>query len=200
MRILVFVDSHNSVIAEKKLLEKAKKNKPDLILCCGDFTIFMQQAVEFLEKLNKLKIKSYIIHGNHEEAELVEELCKSFKNVEFLHNKHAMHEDVLVMGYGGGGFAKHDPEFEKTALIFEKQIKKCQHYKKIMIVHQPPHKSGIDLVYGEYAGNKTVRKFIDKHKIDMVFAGHLHENAGKEFKIKYTHFVNPGPSGKIIKV
>jgi uncharacterized protein len=200
MKILVFTDTHNSTVALKKVVEKAKKEKPDLMLCCGDFTIFMQLAVEVLDSINSLKIKTYIIHGNHEDAEIVDELCKKYKNIEFLHNKVVRHEDVLIMGYGGGGFAKLDSNFKEAEKKFENEIGKCRICKKIMIVHQPPHKTGIDLVYGEYAGNITTRKFIDKHKIDLVFAGHLHENAGKEFKVKYTKFINPGPYGKIIIV
>lgn len=200
MKLLVFTDTHSSKTAEKKIIEKVKKYKPDLLLCCGDFSIFMHAAEEFLRKINSLKIKTFLIHGNHEDGKDIEELCKRHNHIEFFHNKIIKHDNVLFMGYGGGGFSLHDHDFKVVAKEFEKTIKKCKDCKKIILLHQPPHKSGIDLIYGENAGNKTTKKFIEKHKIHLVFAGHLHENSGMEYKIKSTKYINPGPLGKIIDI
>jgi uncharacterized protein len=200
MKILVFTDSHNSTLAKRKIIEKAKKYKPELLLCAGDFTIFMQHAKEELRWIDNLKIKGYIIHGNHEDERSIKALCMSLKNVEFIHNKAARYKNILIFGYGGGGFSTKDVEFNAAAKEFEKSMDECKECKKILLLHQPPHKSRIDLVYGEFAGNKTTKQFADKHKIELVLAGHLHENSGKDFIIKKTRFVNPGPWGKIIEI
>jgi len=200
MKFLVFTDTHGSKLAEKKILEKIKKHKPEMLLCCGDFTIFMHEADDILKRLNKMKLKTYLIHGNHEDEDEIEDMCDRYKNIEFFHNKIVKLGNVLMMGYGGGGFSLHDPEFKAVAKQFEKKIKQHKECKKIILLHQPPHKSGIDLIYGEHAGNKTTKKFIEKHKIHLVFAGHLHENSGEEFEIRSTKYVNPGPYGKIIDI
>ena len=200
MKLLVFTDTHGSAVAEKRIIEKAKKHNPDLMLCCGDFTIFMHEADDFLNKIDKAGIDTYLIHGNHEDEDVIENLCKNLKHVQFIHKKIIQHKNVLIMGYGGDGFSLHDPKFLVTAKSFEELIKKYKDHTKIIILHQPPHKSGIDLIYGEHAGNKTTKDFIKKHKIHFVFAGHLHENSGKEFKKKSTNYVNPGPYGKIINI
>ena len=204
MRILVFTDTHNSTTAWKKVVEKAKKHKPEILLCGGDFTIFMQHAKNILKDINKLKIKTYIIHGNHEDEEAIEDMCEEYNYIEFIHNKAVKHKDLLIMGYGGGGFAITDYEFKIMSKQFERAIKEHtknkKDVKKILLLHQPPHNSGIDMVYGEFAGNKTTKKFVEKYKIEFVFAGHLHENSGKEFNIKGTRYINPGPYGKIVEI
>jgi len=66
MRLLAFTDMHLSSYAFKKIKSKVKRQNPDLIVCAGDVSIFEQGLNIILSKLNKLKIKTLIIHGNHE--------------------------------------------------------------------------------------------------------------------------------------
>jgi putative phosphoesterase len=200
MKILVFTDTHNSPTAEKRIVDKIIKHKPDLLLCCGDFTIFMNHIDFFFKKFNKFKIKTFILHGNHEDEEIVNKLSKKYKYIDMIHNKIIKYNDLLIMGYGGGGFSITDPDFKKAEIKFEKLINQNQNIKKIMMLHQPPYNSGIDHIYGAYVGNKTTKKFIKKNKIDYVFAGHLHETSGKEHKTRSTIYINPGPWGKIITI
>ncbi|MFT4304227.1 MAG: metallophosphoesterase family protein [Candidatus Woesearchaeota archaeon] len=200
MKLLLFTDTHCNSTAERKIIEKVKREKPEIMLCAGDFSIFMRNAEEFLVKMNKLNIPIYVIHGNHEDEEVIEKICKKLKNVEFIHNRIIKYKNVLIMGYGGGGFAEHDEDFNVTAKEFEKIINTFKDSTKIIMMHQPPHKSGIDFIYGQHAGCKTTKKFIQKHKIHFAIAGHLHENSGLEFEIKGTKYINPGPLGIIIEI
>ena len=103
------------------------------------------------------------------------------------------------MGYGCGGFSLVDREFDKTAVKFRKIIKMNEDKKIILVTHAPPYKTRLDKL-GIHCGNKSIRKFIDKNKIDLVICGHLHENFGKEDKINKTRLINPGPFGKILTV
>jgi Icc-related predicted phosphoesterase len=199
MKILAFTDTHSMEHAEDKILEKAWKHKPDFLLCAGDFTMFMRDALAFFKKISSLKIKTYLVHGNHEDEFEIAKLSKKFPHVQFIHEKHVVHDDFLIMGYGGGGFSYRDERFEKISKNFKKAIDSCKQCKKILLLHQPPHGTGIDLVYGENAGNKSTRQFVEKHNIDIVLAGHLHENSGKQIKIKSTYYINPGPLGKILE-
>ncbi|MFH1641799.1 MAG: metallophosphoesterase [Nanoarchaeota archaeon] len=196
MKILAFVDMHES----KKAFEKIKKlsKKADLIVCAGDLTIFENKYDILLDKLNKLKKPVLIIHGNHEDENDLEVLSSLFENITCIHEKSHAIEDYLFLGYGGGGFATIDTRFDKIAKKFEKSIKK---YKKVILVtHAPPYKTKIDDIAGEPCGNKNIKKFILKNKPDLVISGHLHENAGKEDRIGKTLIVNPGPYGKILEI
>jgi len=91
-----------------------------------------------------------------------------------------------------------DRKFEKAMKKFDGKIKKAK--KFILIIHQPPYKTKLDMVMDVHCGNKSFTRFIKEKKPSLVICGHLHENEGKEDKIGKTRIVNPGPFGKILMV
>ena len=93
-----------------------------------------------------------------------------------------------------------DKHFNKVGKKFEKKVKKSKDKKIILVTHAQPYKTKIDRIMDEPCGNKSIKKFILKVKPDLVIAGHLHENAGKEDKIGKIKLINPGPFGKIINI
>ena len=115
MKILAFTDIHGSPSALKRLKQKINSQKPDLLVCAGDISIFEHGIVGILRRLNKLNKKIIIIHGNHEDDSTFRKLSKIFKNILFVHKHHFIQNNVLFLGYGGGGFAMTDREFEKNA-------------------------------------------------------------------------------------
>ncbi len=200
MKILAFTDLHLSSVAFKKIKSKVRKQNPDLLICAGDVSIFEEGLNFILSKLNKLKKKTLIIHGNHETSSVLRKLCKRYKNLIFIHKKQYQQNNHLFLAYGGGGFSLTDPDFYKTGKKFHKIIKKNKDKKIIFITHAPPYKTKVDLIVGSHCGNKTFRNFINKNKIDLHICGHLHETFGRKDKIKKTEVINPGPYGKIIRI
>jgi len=200
MKILIFTDLHLSNIALKKLKLKIKKHNPDLLVCAGDVSIFEEGLDMILNKLNKLKKKILIIHGNHEEANILKKFCEKYDNLVFIHKKHYKQNNCIFLGYGGSGFALTEPDFYKTGEKFAKIIKKNKDKKIIFVTHAPPYKTKVDLIVDNYCGNKTFKYFIIKNKVDLHICGHLHENFGKKDKVKGTEIVNPGPYGKIFNI
>jgi uncharacterized protein len=200
MKLLAFTDLHLSSLALKKLKSKVKKQKPDLLICAGDMTIFEQDLDYILNKLNKFNIKTLLIHGNHETDFVVRKQCKKYKNLIFIHKKHYKHDNHIFFGYGGSGFSLIEPDFYKTGEKFQKIIKKNKHKRIILITHAPPYNTNLDLIVDNHCGNKTFRNFVARNKIDLYICGHLHENFNKIDHIKKTHVINPGPYGKIIKI
>ena len=91
-----------------------------------------------------------------------------------------------------------DKGFEKASKQFEKKIKGYK--KSVLITHAPPYKTKLDKILEKYCGSKPIRKFIEKNKITLNVCGHLHENAGKEDKIKDARIINPGPLGKMVTI
>ncbi len=198
MKIFAFVDMHGSLKAMEKIKKQAKK--ADIIVCAGDISIFENNIGWFLFELNKLNKPILIIPGNHEDDQDLKELTNMFENIKDIHKKTFIKENCLFLGYGGSGFSMVDKEFIKTAKKFEKIIKKHQNKKTILVTHAPPYKTKLDKIMNEPCGNKSIKNFILKVKPDLVIAGHLHENAGKEDRIKKTKLINPGPFGKIISL
>ena len=200
MKLLAFTDLHLSLLAFKKIKSKMRKEKPELLVCAGDVSIFGEGLDFILKKLNELSKKIVIVNGNHEEDKVMKKLCLKCNNLIFIHKKYHKFNGYIFLGYGGEGFSSTDPDFYKTGKQFEKIINKNKDKKIILLTHAPPYKTRVDLIIDQYCGNKTLRNFIIKNKVDLHICGHLHENFGKEDKIKKTRIVNPGPYGKIIKI
>ena len=201
MKILAFTDTHGSLLALRRIEQKVKTQKPDLLVCAGDISIFEHGIVGISRRLNRLNKKIIMVHGNHEDDSTFRKLSKSFKNIIFVHKKHYVEDDILFLGYGGGGFALTDKEFEKISNIKFKKIINDNKWKKIILVtHAPPYKTKLDKLVDGHCGNKSIRHFIDKNKVDLLICGHLHENFGKEDKIRKTKIINPGPYGTMIKI
>ena len=141
-----------------------------------------------------------IIHGNHEDASTFTKYSKKFSNIVFVHKRHFIADDVLFLGFGGGGFSAIDREFEKTSKKFRRIINDNKDKKIVLVTHAPPYKTRLDKIEDTYCGNKSIRKFAERNKIDLLICGHLHENFGKEDKIGKTKCINPGPFGKIVNI
>ncbi len=201
MKILAFTDTHGSSLALKRIGHKVKAQNPDLLVCAGDISIFERGIIAVVKRLNKLNKKIIIVHGNHEDSTTFLKCAKIFKNIIFVHKNYFIEGNVLFLGFGGGGFSAVDKGFEKTAENkFKKIIKDNKDKKIILVTHAPPYKTWLDKIGGGHCGNKSIRHFVDKNKIDLLVCGHLHENFGKEDKIGSTKIINPGPYGKIVRI
>ncbi len=201
MKILAFTDIHGSSVSLKRIEQKVKKQKPDLLVCSGDISIFERGIFSIMKRLNKIGKKIIMIHGNHEDAHTFLKYSKLFTNLVFVHKKSCIENNVLFLGYGGGGFSETDREFEIIAKEkFLKAINENKYKKIILLTHAPPYGTIVDKIGKNYCGNRSIRKFIEKNKIDFHICGHLHENFGKEDKIGKTIIINPGPFGKIVEI
>jgi len=193
MKILAFSDLHGSDKAIKGIEKKAKK--ADILVCAGDFTYFEEKMHKVLRKLNSFGKKVLLIHGNHEYSGNVRKLCKDLENMVYIHKKPYRIEEYVFVGYGGQGFALTSKDFEK----FAAKLKLKKGEKIILVTHQPPHKTKLDLILWHH-GNKSYRKFIVRKKPVLAVCGHLHETQGLKDKIGKSLLINPGPKGTIVEI
>lgn len=200
MKLLAFVDLHASFKAFKKLKEKIKKQKPDIIVCAGDISVFEQGLSHLLKEFNRFKIPFLVIHGNHETQSSIMKISSKLRSIICLHKKSYILNDCLFLGYGGGGFFQTDPNFRKISEKFRKIIKNNKGKKIILVTHAPPYKTKLDKIDRHYFGNKTIKQFLKRNEVDLLICGHFHETAGKEDKIRKTKIINPGHYGKIINI
>lgn len=197
MKILACVDMHGSKRAFKELKKKAKK--ADIVVCCGDITIFGIEQEKIVKEFDKLGKEVLMLHGNHELDRELREDCKKTKNVKFMHRALLRKNGIVFLGLGGGGFALKDKKFEKWSKVVEKKIKKGE--KVVLMLHGPPYGTKVDeLTKGTYCGNKSYTVWIKRKQPKLVVCGHIHENFGRIDKIGKSLVVNPGPFGRIIKV
>ena len=198
MKILVFSDSHGSKSIMRKLKEKSKK--VDLVLCCGDFTIFEQNLNNIIKEMDSWEKPILIIPGNHEYEDSVEKACSKSKNLIYVNESYYATDDLIVVGIEGNGFTIEDKKFKKTAKRLKRILAKHEDKKYILMTHAPPYKTKLDLLYEGHCGNKSVRDFIIDSKPIYAFSGHLHENSGKRDILGKTKVLNVGPIGKIINI
>ncbi|MBD3361384.1 hypothetical protein GF358_01180 [Candidatus Woesearchaeota archaeon] len=194
MKILAFVDLHESLTALKEIEKKAKK--ADLVVCAGDLTIFETHLEQLMNRLSKIKKPIFMIPGNHETAAVLKKYCSFYNNITFIHKRLKKFKEYYFLGWGGGGFDPVEKEFE--ALVKNIDIKG----KKIVLVtHAPPSNTKLDRIFKEHHGNKSITRFIKKNKnVVLHISGHFHETWGKKDKINNTPILNPGPKGEIIKL
>jgi uncharacterized protein len=195
MKILAFVDLHEDYAFAEDLERKAKH--VDLIVCAGDMTVFgddMQEAFRFLDSLGKPVL---VVHGNHESEQSMKKYCEKSKNVIFVHKTFYETDDIIVFGYGGGGFSQVEHGFAAVEDTFAKLVHQKKH--SIFLTHAPPYNTKLDEINKNYhVGSKTFRDFIKKYQPTVAISGHIHETFKATDKIGKTILVNPGPKGAII--
>ncbi|MFH1400227.1 MAG: metallophosphoesterase [Nanoarchaeota archaeon] len=195
MHILAFADLH----ANKRHLEQIRQKalKADLVVCAGDISLMGSQQKAMVDALDGMGKIVLMIPGNHEHPPNLEKDCAGKKNIRYIHRKVYWHDKLHVIGWGDGGFARHDPEFEQYAVAMMKRIKDAP---LITVFHGPPFKTTLDHIDGKHVGNKSYRAFIEKHQPHLTICGHIHETAKSTDRIGRTLIVNPGPDGMLLKL
>ncbi|MFW6230539.1 MAG: metallophosphoesterase family protein [Nanoarchaeota archaeon] len=196
MRVLAFVDTHGSFEHLDNLKAKAKREKVDIVLCCGDITNFGIQQKRLMESIAGFEMPVLMIHGNHEDETSLLEDCKPYENIIFIHKAVHKVEGFCFLGYGGGGFATEDEKFLQFTKDALKEISKDD--RIILLLHGPPHGTAVDFTMGSYVGNTDYTSFIENANVILAVCGHIHETAGREDRINAARIINPGPSGMII--
>lgn len=198
MKILAFTDTHNDPQGLRSIIRKAGKEKPDILVCCGDVSNFSSDLVEVVKKLNVIEQKILIIPGNHETPGEIAAVCRKWTKFVDIHEKYVVIDDTVFIGYGTGGFAMRDPHFEKLIPSFKKMMQKGK--KIVFVTHPPVYRTKLDHLPVGHQGNKSTRKFIEEAQPDLVLCGHFHENEKKWDKIKKTLIINPGFDGMIVEI
>ena len=199
MKIVAFADVHESLTARRKVEALIKKEQPDLAICAGDFTVFEQHVEEMMNWMNKLPVPVLLIHGNHEEEVVVKKMASHRQNITFIHKKPTVINDILFIGYGGGGFDVVDRGFEQYSKDIDAKVIKAA--SVVLVTHGPPHGCKLDHLHKDHVGNKSYSHYIKKHQnIVLALSGHIHENAEKEDMLNRARLINPGPHGKVITV
>lgn len=193
MKFVAFSDLHGQLELLDHIQELALNHEAKFILSVGDHTVFGMEEKKILKKINALPAPVFLIHGNHESANVTAKLCKDLNNVTFLHKNIQKVQSFTLIGYGGGGFAQTDSEFSEF-------IKTAQEKKNIIVLtHQPPFGTEIDFV-GHHTGLEDLREFIEKHQPLMTLSGHIHETFGLYEYVGRTLVINPGPLGVVLEI
>lgn len=198
MNILAFSDTHLNEKAVKSIIKKSEK--ADILICAGDISWFGTGLKKILHTLDsQIQKPIYIIPGNHEEGEQLEEICKPLKNVQCVNRKIKKINDLLFFFWGGGGFARTDPKLEAATNQFKRILKKED--KVVFVTHGPPYQTPLDyLEWAGHVGCKSRKRFITMIRPILHISGHLHEHMHEHAILGKTVLVNPGPDGTLLEL
>ncbi len=196
MKILAFVDTHGNKTALNQLVKASEK--ADILVCAGDITNWGNKTEETLNYFKDINKPLLIIPGNHESTDILQRITKKYNNIIFFHKAIYQLNDYLFIGYGGGGFSEEDRNFEQFIKKIEPELKDK---KLILITHAPAYGTKVDNIPSlGHRGCESYTNFIKKYKPMLHISGHLHETANKTDVIGKTLLINPGPTGKLIKI
>lgn len=198
MKIFAFTDVHEHPKVMREVQRRIKKENPDLVICCGDLTIFEHNLSRMIKWLAGFQKEVFVIHGNHETSSRLKQYCTA--NIKFIHRVCLLRDNILFVGWGGGGFGNLEPDFD----CFVKKINNELFDKRIVLVtHAPPFGTKLDFLGKNWGhvGCKSITRFLHSQKnIVLSLSGHIHETFGKKDKVNNTVCINPGPLGVLIEI
>lgn len=201
MKILCFSDIHGPTNHVKRMYEvivsRAKEPDIDAVICAGDLSDFGSDIELAFKMLDSIGKPVFIIHGNHETLPEIERAEKEYEHLINVDKSIKPFRDLLIIGWGGGGFSARDSKFEKFGRKASRIMEKYE--KTVLVTHAPPHGTKLDVVAKNHVGNKSITEFIRTHEPLYAVCGHIHESHGAIQKIGRTAMINLGPKGTILE-
>jgi len=200
LKILAAGDIHGDIGLAEKLAEKAKKEKVDLVVLCGDLTLGEISTQNIIGPFKKRHEKVLLIPGNHETVATADFLAELY-GVKNIHGYSVKYKDVGIFGAGGANIGLFQIDEKETYDLLKKGFDRIKYLKKkIMVTHVHPSGSKMEKFTTMFPGSEGVRKAIEKFKPSLLLCSHVHEAEGIEEKIGKTKVVNVGKRGKIIEI
>jgi len=193
LKILAAGDLHGDFDIAKKLSEKGKKGKVDLVVLAGDIYGYGGEGEGILSPFKEAGQKVVFVPGNLDFDENLEDLNKVGKNI---NNYYVSYSGVGIVGIGSPNW-KLSLEKEDLKSIKE-NFSRMKNKKKILVSHL--HAEGTKAELSGVPGEKVLRKAVEEFKPDLLIAAHIHEGEGIEDKIGGTRVVQVGKKGKILEI
>lgn len=204
-RILAFTDPHGERPAARAILELARREKPDLVLCAGDISVFGNGHEPFLRDLGDLGQDVLFVPGNHESPDDARQMELRFPFMKDVTFKTVEAAGVRIAGLTGADRAfwpggRADAGMVSNAEILWGALDRAK--PLVLMSHYPPFRtaiSGVTYLTPDSGGSMTVRRIVEKLEPALFISGHYHQDFGKEDRLGPTRLVNPGPNGMILE-
>jgi len=193
LKILAAGDLHGDVGIAKKLSEKAKRSKVDLVVLAGDIHGYMGEGEGILKPFKQAKQKVIFVPGNLDSSLEHESLRKDAKSI---HNYYVNYGGVGIAGIGSPDWKMElgKGDLEEMKKNFEKMKSK----KKILVSHL--HAEDTPAEFSGIPGDRILKKAVKEFKPDLLISAHIHEAEGIEGKLGKTKVIQVGKKGKILEI
>jgi len=198
-KILAVGDIHGDTGLVKKLAERAKREKVDLVILAGDLTMDEQSTDNIIGPFIKEGKQVLLIPGNHESVATIDFLTQMYPNTKNIHGYGLKKNNIGIFGAGTANMGIHQIGDENIFNLLKKghrEVKDTE--KKVMVTHIHPWGSKAE-VFG-FKGSKAVREAIERFQPEIAITAHMHEAGGMEEKIGKTRVINVSKKAKIFEI
>lgn len=192
LRILAAADLHGDIDIARKLSEKAKKNKVDLVVLAGDISGYELESGKILSPFIERNQKIAFVPGNWD-TEREHDILKSF--AKSIHEYYITCKDVGIVGIGNPDWSSIE---RKDLRILKKNFEKMKPKKRILVSHW--HAKGTKAEFSGIDGDEYLRQIVEELKPDILISGHIHEAEGIEDKIGKTRVIQVGRKGTLLEI
>ncbi len=200
LKVLAAGDIHGDMTLAEKLAQRAEKEKVDLVILCGDLTLFEQSTKNIIGPFKKRNEKVLLIPGNHETVATADFLAE-FYGMKNIHGYSVKYKDVGIFGAGGANIGLFQLDEKEIYDLLKKGHDRINYLKrKIMVTHVHPSESKIEKFTKLLPGSPGVTKAIKSFKPDILLCSHVHEAEGIEEMIGGTRVINVGKKGKVFEI
>ncbi|MCW1301019.1 MAG: metallophosphoesterase [Candidatus Nanoarchaeia archaeon] len=201
LKVLAASDIHGDLGLVKKLAKKARKEKVDVIILCGDITLAETNLEGLVGPLKQNCKKLILVPGNHESVATANFLATLYSpGVYNLHGYAIRIGDVGFFGVGLSNIGIFQFDESEVEQLLESSFEKIRDArKKIMVTHTPPYGTKLDNL-GFFVGSIGIRRAVKKLQPDLVLCGHIHETFGKVDRIGKSRIINVGRKGKVLRI
>lgn len=190
-RFVAFPDVHDKPTLLKQIRHVLAD--VDAVLLPGDMTNGnVENLIKLLEMIEQYNEQIYAVCGNMDTEQMNMLLAREGIGI---HRSHALLDGIAILGCGGAlpFYGRYVFSEEELASFLEDSLTGVPEDKpKILVCHQPPYDTQMDIARGKHVGSKAVREFIERVQPLVCFTGHCHGATGIE-TIGKTKLINPGP-------
>lgn len=193
MKILAFSDTHRDVGKTRSILAGAQD--ADVLVGAGDFGTAGRGMYEIIEVIAAENIPTVLVHGNHDNAAELIQICAAFPNIHLLHGQAVEIAGIPFFGIGGEIPRRHGETWNEAMSedAAAKLLCACPDHA-VLVTHTPPYECADLQRNGKHEGSKAIRAVITDKQPLITLCGHIHFSWGAKGMIDATQVYNLGPS------
>lgn len=194
MVIIALADIHADLTHLPKIADQLAT--ADLVLIAGDITQFgaWAEADGIITEIRQYNPNVLAVPGNCDRPGVNDYLTDQGISLDCNRISAA---GIPFVGMGGSlpchGSTPNempDDDFAISLTALEALLRSGDRF--VLVTHEPPADTAIDLSDGEHIGSRAIRRFIEKNQPLLAVCGHTHQAPGTD-RIGRTTLVNPGP-------
>ena len=174
-RFVVYGDNQRGIAVHRRIVEAILASGAEVVLHVGDYVKDglddLQWNIQFKEPARPIleKVTFLGILGNHDKNSR-----RYYEIVKPPGGKSWFKAEYNSIAFFGIDTNKNLRPRGEQGRWFEDELKKCEERWKVVFLHEAPYSSSWPWPGGALKTRTHIMPLIEKHRVDLVFAGHIH--------------------------